>query len=73
MTHLKLLSSLLSLQLLGPALRSKVAAFDVLMVIGKLSVNRSAMVLDQNVVSTQIQHSTQVYEVQYLFTVLKFY
>jgi len=34
MTHLKLLSSLLSLQLLGPALRSKVAAFDVLMVIG---------------------------------------
>ena len=39
MTRLKLLSSLLCLQLLGPALRSRVAAFDVLMVIGKLSVN----------------------------------
>ena len=41
MTRLKLLS-LLSLQLLGPALRSQVAAFDVLMVIGKLSVKGSS-------------------------------
>ena len=39
MTRLKLLS-LLSLQLLGPALRIQVAAFDVLMVIGKLSVSK---------------------------------
>ena len=39
MTRLELLS-LLSLQLLGPALRIQVAAFDVLMVIGKLSVSK---------------------------------
>ena len=41
MTRLELLSLLLSLQLLGPALRiQQVAAFDVLMVIGKLSVSK---------------------------------
>lgn len=47
MTRLKLLS-LLSLQLLGPALRIQVAAFDVLMVIGKLSAVKGSTLLSLN-------------------------
>lgn len=64
MTRLKLLS-LLSLQLLGPALRIQVAAFDVLMVIGKLSVKGSSSL---SILNTESCHLCSVPDYQDLET-----
>ena len=66
MTRLKCLS-LLSLQLLGPALRIQVAAFDVLMVIGKSCQQRGDISLDY-ILNTESCHLCSVPDYQDLDT-----